>query len=687
MEIERELAAHHSATLRAIETGRVKLAERRLKAYVKFANAFLDAAAKRGVTFSAEAAQSVEMLDWPTATQIIDHAYDDVLAAVRSGNSELIATAAIIPIDFMKMSAGRGDFLFYRRLAQLYPAILAVSYTLDASSVRRLVADRSWRYLREFADYFLPKLVEAHEQQTREQYVSLLLWAFGDLLKVSMDHSDPDAFGTIGREMNSLFDHLEISGLSPELAQPLRSYIAKERGLIWFGLGAWITRGHALADAPREPGQPDLKVIDRGHTPDFFNIVQANFPNIKHMASVYQEAYLRGFGVSAWARWIMSTLTERQVHSIDFGRWLTLFYVVLGLRLSKSGALSAADIPDPYRDLQFRLSEIREQVNKIRSEQHVWGKLVHWLAAQPVSGSVDESYWNYFLFANQAAVDEWRRRRDDEIISSPIDDGRLGVFRERCLKGWQEGSWLAQVFSKLGHRVDETAKPGATYFGMSFLMPKEAFIADQDAIYVGFGRDLGASLGRDASKNLLSSLENAETDEVPIERNGLVDHISETVRSMSDHDSRVAVFVIGGLDLEQHFLTGPGFSPRWRQKQPRFNFHEYMGDLDNVPVFFVFNEKVAKILLVDMQRVGKLRSYVPAENNFNGLLIRITAIEPAEANSRIDRQPEILKISDGSTRSRESALRDLLLKVRVFVGVKVELEIGRSDAIRKFTVS
>ena len=112
MEIERELVQHHLATLRAIETGRVELAERRLTAYVKFARAFLDAANKRGINFSLDASQSVSMMDWRTPILIIDHAYDGVLAALKTSNRELILAATGLPIHFMKMSVEKKDFLF-----------------------------------------------------------------------------------------------------------------------------------------------------------------------------------------------------------------------------------------------------------------------------------------------------------------------------------------------------------------------------------------------------------------------------------------------------------------------------------------------------------------------------------------------------------------------------------------------
>lgn len=90
--------------------------------------------------------------------------------------------------------------------------------------------------------------------------------------------------------------------------------------------------------------------------------------------------------------------------------------------------------------------------------------------------------------------------------------------------------------------------------------------------------------------------------------------------------------------------------------------------------------------IINLVKVGKLVWYLPTENNVGGLLIRVTEIDEAGANRLIEDQPKLLENADGSIRTREAAVRDLLLKVRIFVGVKIELEIESEDAIKKILV-
>lgn len=686
MEIERELAQHHIATLRAIETGRVELAERRLKAYVNFARAFLDAANKRGINFSLDASRSVSMMDWRTPILIIDHAYDGVLAALKTSNRELILAATELPIHFMKMSVEKKDFLFYRRISQIYPAILATSYSIDAGHEKELMADRSWRRLREFAQYFLPELTATHDEEIRKQFASELIWRFGDLMKVAMDHNDSPSFAVIGREMDSLFHDLDIFGFSQDDASSLEAFAEQERLLIWFGFGAWILRSFISKDTQQETGYPNPRMVDPMHIPAFFEVISRKFLNIKQLARVYIGALAREHASSPWHSWEMETLPEGQVHSINFRRWVIYFYTVMGLLLSKTGSPSTTDIPDPFRDLEFWMKDIQENVAKIKTEQQNWAVLIPQLAIEPVEDNVDDTFWDYFLSANETAVKEWDRHREDEIIASPIDLQRVQTFQEQCIEGWNQSSWLVKVFSDMGQRIEKQAETGTTYWAIDVLIPKEAFIESCETHYVGLGRDQAATLGRDTTTRLLSLIDSRAQDAGTASADNVIKKTSEIVTSMSTGTSSLAILLAGSFDLERKFLAKVGFSPRWTQTNPRFTFHEYLGDMDNVPVFFIHNKQSSHITVVDLVKVGKLICYLPTENNVSGLKIRVTEIDEAEANHLIENQPKLLKNADGSIRTHDLAVRDLLLKVRIFVGVKIELDIEAPDAINKISV-
>ena len=683
MDVEREIAQHHAATLRAIETGRVELAIRRMKAYVKFAEAFLDAATARGIAVSPDAS----FFDWRTPIQIIRHAYKGILAAVTSGNSELIRAGASIPIQFMNMSVQKKDFLFYRKISAIYPAILSTSYTMDTARGRELIIDRSWGYLRDFAEYFLPKLTAHHDEKMRIQYTSELLWSFGDLMKVAVDHNDTNTFETIGIEMNSLFEYLEIHKLAEDIREELEAVIARERALIWFGLGAWIMRSFILAGTNREPGQPDPKLVDLSQIPTFVDSITRNFSSIRQLAKVYEEAVKRDYGSSRWEGWLMETIREGQVHAIGFGMWLTYFYVVVGLRLSKTGRLTAGDVPESFRELEFSMKNIREKIEVIKAEQQKWEDLIPWLKIKPTVETVDTTHWDYFLSANEAAVKEWTRRREDEIIASPIDPQRIETFKEQCLKGWYASAWLVKVILNMAQQVNATAEAGETYWAVHQRFPKEAFIATNDIEYIGLGFDQGATLGRETNEKLLAQIESSARGKELSGASLSIHEAMELIRAMTSKNSSVIAVIKGNFEIEKQLLGIPGFSACWTQTNPRFTFSEYLGDMNSIQTFFLYDKQVAQITIADLSRIGKLIWYVPQEYNVEGLLIRITEIDKEKANRLVDEQPKFMLNKDGANLTRELAIRNLLLDVDVFVGVKIELEINDYQAIKKIQIS
>jgi hypothetical protein len=688
VDIERELAQHHIAVLRAIDTKRVELAIRRMKAYVKFAEAFLDATAKRGITFSTDAAKSVSFMDWRTPSQIISYAYQGIIASVKSGDRELIAAGAFIPIQFMKMSIEKNDFLFYRKISQIYPAMLSTAYASDTILNKELIIDKSWRYLREFSNYILPELIRKHDHKMGGQYISQLVWFFGDLMKIAMDHSDTNTFATIGNEMNSLFRYLEIHKLEEKVTEELKGMVAQEREIIWFGLGAWIMRSFILTGRKRDPGQPNPNLVDFGQIQNFLELIARNFSSIKQLAKTYERALTQEYKSRIWLGWLMETLSEGEVHSVDFKGWLTHFYVVCGLRLSKNGKLLTGDIPETYRELEFRMKEVREKIDAIKSDKKKWETLIPWMQEKPIADKeIADSRWDYFISANETAIKEWTRLHENEIIASKIDQQKIVKFKEQCLEGFEASAWVVKVISDKGIGINETAMKEDSYRAVHERIPKEAFIESNDIPYVGLGFNQGATIGRDINQIILSLIEtNAEEIQIN-ETKILINELEKITQSVTTlNNSALIILAKGNIDMEKQLLGCTGFTARWIQSKPRFNFSEYLGDMNNIPTFFQYNEKINQSLSIDLSRVGKLIWHIPQEHNFKGLAIKISEIDEKTAIKLVEENPKFMQDNNGTKLTRELAIRNLTLDVDVFVGVKIELEVSDYNAIKKIRV-
>ena len=421
MDLERELALHYESTIRAIENGRIGLAKRRLEAYPRFAESFLDTAAHRGVLFSASTALSASILDWPTPTQIGRYAQRAITAAMRSRNAELISEAAYVPVRFLRLSVAHKEFLFYLDMLRIYPNILSLVYDSSLVSTRDLIVDRSWRPLRDFSHYWLLAQTKDVGVDLAAKYVSLVLWTYSDLLKVAMDHGDTETFGLIGRELNRLFDSLEIHWTQTNERNALRDLVTAERRLIWFGLGAWVVRSRVLTGARMRPGQPDQKLVDLSQIGSFMEVIANNFRTIRGISDTYLQARTGHYDGTHWERWLWQTLQEGVVQTLDFDQWLTRYYSLEGLRLVMTGA---KDSPRPHGQLRFYIDDIELFLREVKENPQKWTDFIPNLGTALLPGNAGmsvEQATDQFLRANRSAIQEWNRSRDNQVIQVSLE--------------------------------------------------------------------------------------------------------------------------------------------------------------------------------------------------------------------------------------------------------------------------
>ena len=671
------------------ETGRIELAERRLKAYVRFSEKFLEATRKEGISFTAEVAKSVTFFEWPTAIDIMQGVHVGIAAAISSGNRQLIAIASHLPIDFLIMSVKNKDFLFYSQMISEYPHILSLAYTVDRTDYRSNIIDSSWRSLRDYANYFLVHDIQVREEALKEEYIGQVLHTFSDLLKVAMDNNDVQTFGLLAREFNRLFKDLEVYHLPAEDIERLNLLVDHEQSETWFALGAWIIRSHVFREERVAPGQPNQKLIDPSLIGEFLEVATPYFKNVRELAEVYLRIHDQRTRGSRWENWLWQTLTEGEIHTIDFDHWLTWFYTVQGLRLSRPGFQAASDIPSPHIDLQHRLSDIEVNLDRIKGDPEGWAGLLPFLNDEDRiedSGGLVldslESASDLFLARNRIAVQEWQRIREDEIISAELDSERVELYKEQSYQGWIEQAWLHQLLGSYSQIEELAAEQDETYLGFNFSMAKEAFISDRIVHYVGFGQGHGAQLARDVTDRLVGEMLSSAIELETATIESILERPEYFVPEGMGEPRNLTLIVWGRFADERKILSTPEFVPSWQEISPRFERHPYIGHLREVPVFFLFDESNRRALIVSTDTACTLLHHIPPADNYHGMKIRITEIDESEANRLIEAQPERLRDESGEPRPRNEVVRDLLLRAVVFLGVKYELRVDDPSALR-----
>ena len=674
MELERDLVLHYESTIRAIETGRLDLARRRLGAYPIFAESFLKAAADQGVQFSESAASSASMFNWPIPVQIGAYAQKAVEAAIRSQNDDLISDAAYIPVRFLRLSVEHKEFLFYLNMLRMYPRILTLAYDSSLVSIRDRIVEHSWRPLREFCHYWLLSRPKEFDSDLTARYVSLVLWTYADLLKVAMDNGDLDTFGVLGYEFNNLFDNLRIRRSQIEEPTTLSKVINSDRRLIWLGLGAWVVRSRALSGTAIRPGQPDQRLVEQSLIGRFMEVMGANSSTIKDLSETYFQAVTRQYDVTRWERWIWQTLREGVVHTIDYERWLTRYYSLEGLRLVMGGA---RDEPTPHHQLRFVVEDIESFLREVEQDPQKWADFVPKLRTARLPDDQEMSIGHaieQFLEANRNAVRKWDQAREDQIISTPLDAAKISSFKEECLSGWRAQNWFEQLLLQHGQITEEAGRPDDEYNFSHVLAPKDMFAGDPDAVSFGLGQGYGSQLADAVNRYLLSELESRCEELQSVEINDVLPAVLGCI-SLLEH---AVVIIFGSLDLESQFLRYRDFIPHWSDTTPTSNVNTYLGRLGHTPVFLQFQEASNKVLIASLSNSGTLVRHVPPKDDYEGLRISITSFEQEEAATLVAEHPEVLpeafKDLVGKPKDKGEAIRWLLLQVKIFVGAKLEWE-------------
>ena len=673
IDLERELALHSESTIRAIESGRVDLARRRLTAYHRFAGAFLEAATNRGVSFSDEAALSVSFLEWPTPLQLAEYAKKGAIAAVGTQNSDLIREGAYLPLRFLELSVTHRDFLFYLEMSKIYPRFLSLAYEATAPGMKQQIVEMSWRPLSEFCRYQLVPLLRDHALDKAPSYISQTLWVISDLLDVAMDHSDYEAFSLLGRELDRLFDNIGYHRLSNADLQLLIEVDHNERQLVWFGLGAWSTHSRPTSEGRPKLNQPERNLLEETQSHRFFYEASRRFNTLGNLSAAYFPSLYRYSRGALWRRWVRDNLADGRPRRDIFDRLLDRFYCLAGLRLVMAGQ---NDPIGPHREAQFRRDSIKSFLDELQQSPELW---TNYLPANETANLSENAPISLgqaierFLILYDSSIRRWEFLREEQILQAPLDAARKESFRETCFSAWQQNSWFQALFRQMGRERSELAGPNAEYVNIRSLVPKEAFIADQDTSFFGLGESAGARLAGEVIDDFLSLL---ESHCMKLEPTRVELATTEVLARISGMEYPV-IILIGNVDIQPAVSEHKEFVPSWRDATPEFSSGVHIGRLDNAPVFHVFDDVTNKVLIVDLYKSGILIHYQPPEHNYRGLQIQIHPIGEDDALA-LDREypelkPESLSDSLDLVNAQKAVNRWFMLQVDVTVEVKLEL--------------
>ena len=143
--------------------------------------------------------------------------HDIIRAAIATQDSELIGPARYLPMRLARLAQGVDDLDLFIRLAQLPPAPYRLISLEEPNQARAFIVDRSWRYLKEFTDWFLIHRLLSDQTPLAEldrlgRYLSAIITMFSDLLRIAVDAADHGGFSNFCGDLRNCFTMLHNLG-------------------------------------------------------------------------------------------------------------------------------------------------------------------------------------------------------------------------------------------------------------------------------------------------------------------------------------------------------------------------------------------------------------------------------------------------------------------------------------------
>jgi hypothetical protein len=680
----REMQATKDQLLAAIRAVALGAVEQLRQTYVQVSEAFLETLHELGGAYSAaQASQEKSNIfeGWNEIRWLVSDIRELMIVSAGTDNTDVISSIAFLPIAVATRAIQAHDHLLFQEFAPFATFIysLGAQKPLD-SSVRAFMTDRSWRYLKNLADFYI--LPPVQRMDTNVDYGELTDFAlftsrvFQDLLKASFTNQDFSAFQVMLREFVQLFQRFTAETAHPRAAllelqlqlpqiqedEVARSRlqaqlerqrnreesarrIALARDQVIFGLAAYILDKDIQAQ-----GDPSIQ--------RFFSTIETHLPSdLEQFAAVFEST--RDFSVSdywGWSQWDM--VADGQAHFIDLFTNPNRLFCVRALRILAGLSTEAIDRVN-LQKLGFLANENNPQglpatLEAIRSHPEMWQDIL----SEPELGQID----TLLEILRRARIAEAEAERD-AVISAEIDPARLARFKAGVLEGFKSNGRLRPLMQKLQifrDYSDQGARPRIPSWGFNQLDDKGAFIDQSRVSYGDWGEAYGRGLAQaEDDIGFAAMVENAGIRE-QIRLRDLMATIDRHVSEQKVSDPIVIQTLNAAFEMEW-LNQSSFFIPNYRRDCPQTSLNDlrgFMGVLkfqnQFVPVFDLFvqrQEVTNKLLLADLARYAVFQQFSPIENaddeeyKVDNVLVRVLDLNQRDAqrNKMLQDNPEWLR--------------------------------------------
>ncbi len=583
-EVHHDLSGIKDQFLAAIKNKRLGLIKDYIEIYTRLAESFLENMEELGHPYSHKQAlqeRSSMLGGWTEIRWLIYDIRDIYDAAMATHQADIIIEISFLPIRIMTIAIKFRDHFLFQEFIQLHPLLYPYALKEKDDDIKKIMIDRSWRYLKEISDFHIKYKVEGTE---KKEYAIDIYYTFQTLLKKSFDKKDIDSFKKFRDVVSELFPE---EGIKPLMDQML------------FGLASYI-----FDQFKSNKDDSKLKA--------FYNEIKISLPDsIEKVTEVFLNTH--DFDVTSfwkWGRWYLKI--EDKFQWVPILEILERFYVVRSLEILESTPnerITQIELPHSH-DLVLLADGARELIkiiNDISDNKENW----RFVLSDEAINRVPEL--KRLLDKAKNVQEEVEKK---EIRKRKISSAKVSQYKDNFIKNFYEYTALRGIFKYFNLFRDDSSSINKKYkirLGLRVCDDKAAFFDNWHAHYLEWGTGYGLEMASGENRKLLNELsshcnEQAATD---------IDKILERFESLQ------AIFIIANSMtifkvLERSDLYKPKHLLSKNQKQSirELNVRGFSGYYEfkkhNIPVFeHNINPNENIILVFNKEKFGELVQYSP----------------------------------------------------------------------------
>lgn len=514
-----ELNRKKDAAIEALRTGKTGLLREIADLYISAVVSFLEIIKEIGGGYSQKEARKERgaiIGGWDEVRWVSRDLYSLLNEAVQTEDKEAVSTFSYIPIGISIRAIQFSDHFVFQEFVQFQTALYRLSQEAKNPKVKEFLIDRSWRYLKEMADFYIEAELEKkrpiNELENFRDFGVDIMQTFQSLLKESFTQRDVKSFELFTNAVAKLFDRFKPSEEYPsattyegflkrdnidpaekielqeklsrqQVLENLEKEIKQRKKELFFGISGWILDKLIQKDFADETLQKFWEITDR-HLP----------ADLKELIDIYQTVHsFETEGFWGWDWWEMEGQPEGVASSIDVSGKFDWLFCVKALALIKNltkEQILAIKI-DPKRDLIYLIekedSAIKSKLNQIVQNKEKWLNII------PAESFDKIDYLKSLL---NTIVQEQESKEQDLLATSILDLAKVEDFYHYFSSAFSKTAGIRAFFRlcKSYFEYKRQTKKDIKQWGFNQLDDKAAFIKDWYVNYSDWGKHYGEEL-------------------------------------------------------------------------------------------------------------------------------------------------------------------------------------------------